>query len=113
MKIRSVGAELLQANGQTNTWTYMIKLTAAFHNFVNVNKNPHSVPYCYSNTLTAKLKCSTLLITKSANGQDPDSILYTSRYAQSCVLSETQHVDSVCKKFAVEQRMFICNSFER
>jgi hypothetical protein len=40
MKIRSVGAELFHADGQTKKRTDMTKLAVAFRNFVNAPKKP-------------------------------------------------------------------------
>ena len=54
MKIRSVGAELIHAGGQTQTdiHTYMTKLIVALRNFANAPKNKSnnvfSVHYSYS-----------------------------------------------------------------
>jgi len=39
MKICPVGAELLNADGLTDGWTAMMKLTAALLRFVNAPKN--------------------------------------------------------------------------
>jgi hypothetical protein len=41
MKIRLVGAELLNADGRTDGWMDMTKLIAAFYNFANAPKKTH------------------------------------------------------------------------
>jgi hypothetical protein len=61
-------------DGQTDRQTDMTKLTVTFCNFANTAKNTHSFSYCYTDMLTPKLKCSTLVMTNSTNGQDRNVI---------------------------------------
>jgi len=68
MKIHSVVARAVPVDGKTD----MLKLTVTFCNFENAANNTHSLSYCYTNVPTAKLKFSTLLITNSATGKDPN-----------------------------------------
>jgi hypothetical protein len=43
MKIRAVGAELLNADGQTDRQTHMKKLIVAFRNFAKASKHLEQV----------------------------------------------------------------------
>ena len=47
MKIISLGAELLHADGQTDRQTDMTKLTVAFHKFAKATRknDKHSLPF--------------------------------------------------------------------
>jgi len=39
MKIHPVGAKLINADGQTDRWTDMTKVTGAFSNFANASRS--------------------------------------------------------------------------
>ena len=53
MKLRPLGAELFQADGQTD----MAKLTVVFRNLANTHKNPLSLFCSYLNNLTVDDHC--------------------------------------------------------
>jgi hypothetical protein len=73
MEICSVVAGAVPVDGRTDRQTDMSNVIVPFWNFASAANNTRSFSYCYTNILTAKLKCS-LLTTNSANGWDPNLI---------------------------------------